>query len=263
MVPNRGFGERVRQIRQQLKMTQDEFGKKFDPPASKGIVSRWEHGGTPNNARLQKIADLGHVSVDYLLNGNRINHLMVEQGYTPKLLADRLGKDQSVVQQYLNGSKQPAVEDWAALAELFGVSIAYLKGESWDRYGRIVGTNYTFEDFAHLMGLVEEEIEGLTNEEKQEIAQIRVTFDGILASISENIGSDTTSQALKTSSRNFLNSINKIMLVWLTLPLNDEKHFAVHQSIDGINKITAKYIKDLADYAVSVGAAERINPKDK
>lgn len=39
----------------------------FDPPAPKGAVSRWEHGGGPNKSRLRKIAKLGNVTVDYLL----------------------------------------------------------------------------------------------------------------------------------------------------------------------------------------------------
>lgn len=69
MAVNKGFGERVRKIRKDLKLSQEEFGNKFTPPASKGIVSRWEHGGTPNNTRLKKIASLGNVSVDYLLTG--------------------------------------------------------------------------------------------------------------------------------------------------------------------------------------------------
>lgn len=81
MAPNKGFGERVRQIRQQLKLTQEEFGKKFTPPASKGIVSRWEHGGTPNNARLERIAELGHVSVDYLLSGRAIDDILPEHTF--------------------------------------------------------------------------------------------------------------------------------------------------------------------------------------
>lgn len=42
----------------------------FDPPAPKGAVSRWEHGGGPNKQRLKKIAELGGVSVEYLINGD-------------------------------------------------------------------------------------------------------------------------------------------------------------------------------------------------
>lgn len=64
---NIGLGERIKTIRLQLGKTQTEFGKMFDPPAPKGAVSRWEHGGGPNKKRLKEIADLGNVTVDYLL----------------------------------------------------------------------------------------------------------------------------------------------------------------------------------------------------
>lgn len=45
----------------------------FDPPAPKGAVSRWEHGGGPNKQRLKKIAELGGVSVEYLINGDYLS----------------------------------------------------------------------------------------------------------------------------------------------------------------------------------------------
>lgn len=52
-----------------LGKNQTEFGNMFDPPAPKGAVSRWEHGGSPNKKRLKRIADLGDVSVEFLVNG--------------------------------------------------------------------------------------------------------------------------------------------------------------------------------------------------
>ena len=50
--------------------SQEEFGEMFNPPAPKSAVSRWEHGGSPNKKRIKKIAELGNISVDYLLNGS-------------------------------------------------------------------------------------------------------------------------------------------------------------------------------------------------
>ena len=70
MKNNPGFGQRVKRIRQQLHMSQSEFGTLFEPPAPKSAVSRWEHGGTPTAERLKVIAKKGNVSVDYLLNGS-------------------------------------------------------------------------------------------------------------------------------------------------------------------------------------------------
>lgn len=71
---NIGLGKRIKAIRVKLGKSQAEFGELFDPPAPKGAVSRWEHGGGPNKKRLKKIADLGNVSVDYLINGSRLSN---------------------------------------------------------------------------------------------------------------------------------------------------------------------------------------------
>lgn len=63
------LGNRIKAIRMKLGKNQTEFGNMFDPPAPKGAVSRWEHGGSPNKKRLKRIADLGDVSVEFLVNG--------------------------------------------------------------------------------------------------------------------------------------------------------------------------------------------------
>ena len=48
-----------------------EFGEMFEPQASDSIVSRWEKSiSTPNAKRIEKIAELGNVTVDELLNTN-------------------------------------------------------------------------------------------------------------------------------------------------------------------------------------------------
>lgn len=67
---NKELGKRIKEIRLKLGKSQEEFGELFNPPAPKSAVSRWEHGGNPNKKRIKKIAELGNVSVDYLLNGS-------------------------------------------------------------------------------------------------------------------------------------------------------------------------------------------------
>ncbi|MCR1878372.1 helix-turn-helix domain-containing protein [Limosilactobacillus reuteri] len=67
------LGNRIRSIRTKLGKSQEEFGKLFDPPAPKSAVSRWEHGGSPNKKRLAKIAELGGVTVDELVNGSLLD----------------------------------------------------------------------------------------------------------------------------------------------------------------------------------------------
>lgn len=70
------MGLKIRQVRQELGISMEEFGKLFNPPASKGVVSNWENGyNNPNNERLKRIAELGNVSVEYLtgLSSQRIS----------------------------------------------------------------------------------------------------------------------------------------------------------------------------------------------
>lgn len=64
------IGRRIRTIRENLGMTTEAFGDIFDPPASKGTISKWENGKyLPNNQRLVKIAELDNTTVDKLLYG--------------------------------------------------------------------------------------------------------------------------------------------------------------------------------------------------
>lgn len=65
----------IKEIRKELGLSMEEFGKKFIPPASKGVVSNWENGyNMPNNARMAKIAELGSISVPYLLALSRLDN---------------------------------------------------------------------------------------------------------------------------------------------------------------------------------------------
>ena len=74
MKGNPDIGNRIKQVRLKNGKSQEDFGSLFDPPVNKASVSRWESGKTlPTSKRLQKIADLGGVSVEYLINGSRLN----------------------------------------------------------------------------------------------------------------------------------------------------------------------------------------------
>ena len=67
------MGNRIKAIRKSLGKSQEEFGQLFNPPAPKSSVSYWENGGGPNKRRLKKIAELGGVSVEYLINGSQLS----------------------------------------------------------------------------------------------------------------------------------------------------------------------------------------------
>ena len=74
MKSNPDIGNRIKQVRLKNGKSQEDFGSLFDPPVNKASVSRWESGRTlPASKRLQKIADLGGVSVEYLINGDHLS----------------------------------------------------------------------------------------------------------------------------------------------------------------------------------------------
>ncbi|EJF00205.1 helix-turn-helix domain-containing protein [Liquorilactobacillus mali] len=70
----RKVGNRVKSIRVGLGLTMDEFAKKIDSSAKSGTIANWEMGkNAPNKKRLKKIAELGDVSVNYLLHGTGLS----------------------------------------------------------------------------------------------------------------------------------------------------------------------------------------------
>lgn len=60
------FPKRLKQLRKERKLTQEELGKKIN--VSKVSISGYESGSrNPDTETLKKIADLFDVSIDYLL----------------------------------------------------------------------------------------------------------------------------------------------------------------------------------------------------
>lgn len=69
-INKKDVGARIKSIRSSRGMTLEEFGKIFG--ASKGNAATWEKGSSlPNNERLLKIAEIGGISVDELLYGDK------------------------------------------------------------------------------------------------------------------------------------------------------------------------------------------------
>lgn len=80
----KGYGEKIKNIRTELNLTLEEFGKMLSPPAPKSLVWNWERErNLPNKERLEQIAILGNVSIDYLLTGNSIK----KNGYGERIKA--------------------------------------------------------------------------------------------------------------------------------------------------------------------------------
>lgn len=71
-------GQRIHDIRLSLstskKMSLEAFGKLLSPPSDKGLVRKWEKGvNIPQGDRLNQIAELGGVTVHYLLFGKELS----------------------------------------------------------------------------------------------------------------------------------------------------------------------------------------------
>lgn len=62
-------GNEIKKIRLSLGLTMKEFGKKFDPPASDSIVSRWERGvSLPSSRRMKVISEMNNSNGNYISN---------------------------------------------------------------------------------------------------------------------------------------------------------------------------------------------------
>lgn len=64
------LGKRIQDIRFSYGKTLEEFGLMIDGKAGKSNVLRWENNhNKPNKFRLKRLAELGNMTVDQLLNG--------------------------------------------------------------------------------------------------------------------------------------------------------------------------------------------------
>ena len=71
MSSNRSMGNRIREIRKSLHLSQDEFGKLFDPPLSQTSIYFYETGQRePNMSTLIQLSRLGNRSIDWILKGD-------------------------------------------------------------------------------------------------------------------------------------------------------------------------------------------------
>ena len=62
------IGERIRELRTTLRLTQDQFGNKIG--VKNGVVSAWEKGSAPvPDGRVRIIRDEYNASIDWILKG--------------------------------------------------------------------------------------------------------------------------------------------------------------------------------------------------
>ncbi|MCB5953983.1 helix-turn-helix domain-containing protein [Enterococcus sp. CWB-B31] len=79
-IKNKEVGLRIKKIRNNLKLSMRAFGEKIDKNASGGAVGNWERGDNlPNQFRLHQIANIGNVSIAYLLYGKEFHQILNEK----------------------------------------------------------------------------------------------------------------------------------------------------------------------------------------
>lgn len=127
------IGNRLKQLREELNIKQDELAKKIS--VSTSTIGMYEtNKREPNNEITIKLADFFNVSVDYLLGrdvyrtGNRIKQLRLQKGINQEVLAELLGLEIAGISKLETGRVPLKDEYILKLADYFNVSTDYLLG---------------------------------------------------------------------------------------------------------------------------------------
>ena len=131
-------GEQIKSIRLELGETLEKFGKRFNPPANRSLVSGWENNRyTPSPERLKVIAELGGMPVKDLIStnsvGERIQRIRLENGYSLNTFGIEIGKrlnservKEGIISRWENGVSLPNNERLKAIAELGDITVNQL-----------------------------------------------------------------------------------------------------------------------------------------
>lgn len=146
------FGDKLRYLRRQHRLTQTDLSRHLDL-ASQAYISDLEAGRKiPSLDLVVRIADLFSITTDYLLRdeipielqvtsplretqrevlsinqfGEKLRYLRQQQQFTQTTLAQRVGlASQAYVSDLEAGRKVPSLDLVVRLAELFGVTTDY------------------------------------------------------------------------------------------------------------------------------------------
>lgn len=115
------IGDRIKTIRLKLGKDQRQFGELFSPTVSGSAVSRWETGNTkPSSKRLNRIAELGGVSVDFLCNGSKASPEQTKKVVIKKIHGNDLNKDEAMSFNEAVIEKNPVIEE-TIKSEIYGI----------------------------------------------------------------------------------------------------------------------------------------------
>lgn len=105
------FGERIKELRKQKGLSQEELGQYFS--ISGPAVSKWESGNSePDNVTLLKLSDFFGVSVDFILGKDNetkeielLKQLLIKNGFM-KSDEDLTNEELDRLMKFVNANKQ-------------------------------------------------------------------------------------------------------------------------------------------------------------
>lgn len=131
---NKEVGQRIKKVRTESfekKLTLEEFGNLIKPSVHRALVSHWENGiNIPNSDRLKQIAELGNVTIEYLLfgkelngHGERIRQIRKENNLSKQDLAKQLNVDIDYIENVELENNFPKKSELKILADLGKMTI--------------------------------------------------------------------------------------------------------------------------------------------
>lgn len=130
---NNALGRKLKNIRLQNGLTQEEFGDRF--LGTKSLVSKWESGrNKPNPDRLKKIADFANITVEelmqeteeppHILVGRRIRSIRLKNGMSMSSFGTTIDNVKSgVVSNWENGKQLPNKLRLKKIAKLGNITV--------------------------------------------------------------------------------------------------------------------------------------------
>lgn len=99
---------------------------------------------------------------------NRLKEVRKEKGYTLIAAATIAGIANNTLSQYETGKREPRLEMWQKLADIYGVSVPYLQGIDKEIYDLKFPTKQEAIDFIHkIMRAQNIKLEDITDESKR------------------------------------------------------------------------------------------------
>ena len=139
---------RIKELRQSKGLTQAELAQKVD--ISEQAVSFYENNRRkPKIETWNRLADFFNVSVPYLqglpepVRKNRLKELRNQRKLTLDDIEEKTGIKRGTYSNYENNKTEPKLEVWQKLADYFGTSVSYIRGDlDTEMLTKIINTMY-------------------------------------------------------------------------------------------------------------------------